>query len=484
MLVSSRPRFGGRNPLIRIELNFRNLLLLFALLVVAWVTYLVRDTVVLLGLALMLMATLHPLVQMAERRGLSHSWAVAVVMLALVLVPVAIVAALSPIIISEVQSFAKSFPTLQDHLNELLRNAGLADRVNQAIDKANLQDRIAGLAVVSVQQTIAIVAKTFTVIVIGGYLLADSHRLQLMLHEFVPRRAERHIEPLLEGLERVVGGYIRGQLLTSALFGVFAALLCLGLGVPNPMIMGIVAAVGDIIPLFGVPLAMIITMIVAFTQSVWQPVGVLAGYIVYGQVESHFLVPKIYSRTVNMSPLLVIVATVVGGSLDGLVGIFVGIPVAGALKVVLDYIVAERVKGRETAAQTMDSEPTDELGKEQTKEEHGGQPPPAEEGEEELPEGVPAPTFSPFESIPEADGEANVVERVSGARYLTLLKSRARRGEHGESEVRVRHKLRQVAPKVDAGPDAISVPKKTPVTEPDPPVPRTPPNGSRRTNGR
>ncbi|HEY8819979.1 MAG TPA: AI-2E family transporter, partial [Dehalococcoidia bacterium] len=123
---------GGRGILlVRIELNFRNLLLLFALLVVAWVTYLVRDTIVLLGLALMLMATLHPLVQMAERRGLSHSWAVALVMLALVLVPVAMIAAMTPIIISEVQSFAKSFPTLQQHINELLHNWGVADRVNQ-----------------------------------------------------------------------------------------------------------------------------------------------------------------------------------------------------------------------------------------------------------------------------------------------------------------------------------------------------------------
>lgn len=429
--------------MVRVELTFRNLLLLFVLLVVAWVTYLVRDTVVLLGLAFMLMATLHPLVKLAERRGLSHSWAVAVVMLSLVLVPIAIIAALSPLIISEVQSFANSFPTLQHNLNELLRNWGLADRVNQAIDKFNLQDRIAGIAVVSVEQTVSIAAKVFSVIVIAGYLLSDGRRLQMMLHEFVPRRAERHIEPLLDGMERVVGGYIRGQILTSAMFGVFATLLCFALKVPNPLLLGIVAAIGDVIPLFGVPLAMLITVVVAFTASVLQPIGVVVGYVIYGQLESHFLVPKIYSRTVNMSPLLVIVATIFGGALDGFVGIFIAIPVVGALKVVLDYIVAERMRGREAAAHEMRSTPTDRLGEEQTKE--AEQETTADGGSGR--DGVPEPTYSPFESVP--DQAVDEPARVSGARFVTLqtlAHTKGRRARTHGRTIALPRRRRQIPP--------------------------------------
>ncbi len=428
--------------MIRVELTFRNLLLLFGLLLLAYLTYLLRDTVVLLGIALMLMATLHPLVQLAERRGLSHSWSVALVMLALVLVPVLIIAALSPLIINEVQGLANSFPGIQNRIQELLHHWGLADRVNQAIDRANLQDRLASLAVVSAQQTITIGVETFTVIVIAGYLLSDSRRLQLMLHEFVPRSSERHIEPLLEGMERVVGGYIRGQLLTSALFGVFAFVLSLALGVPDPLLMGIVAAIGDIIPIFGVPLAMVITMVVALTQSIWQPIGVLIGYVVYGQLESHFLVPRIYARTVNMPPLLVIIATIVGGSLDGFVGVFIGIPVAGALKVLLDYIVAERKRGREAATQAMVSEPTDPIGEQSTQEEWGaaavnGRSAAAERAVEAI-EGVPEPTYSPFEPIPEPEPAQE--ERISGARFVTLAHVRRRQRATGRRLSAVLHR--------------------------------------------
>ena len=139
-----------------------------------------------------------------------------------------------------------------------------------------------------------------------------------------------------------------------------------------------------------------------------------------------------------MSPLAVIVATIVGGSLDGFVGIFVGIPVAGALKLILDYVVTERVKGREAASQTALSEPTDLIGEEYTHEEFGVDSVPTPD--EPPTEGVPEPTYSPFEHVPEE--EVPQVQKVSGARYLT-----AAHIQHRRHETRVfasRHRFRKV----------------------------------------
>jgi predicted PurR-regulated permease PerM len=382
---------------VRVEFSPRHVVYGVGVLLLAYLLYLLRDTVVLVAIAVMLMAALHPLVQLATRHGLAHGAAVAVVMLGLVLVPLAVLVALSPLIISEVQGFAHNIPTLQQHIDDLLRNVGLASQVNSALAKVDLQDRLGNLAVISAAPTLTFFTDVFEVIVIAGYLLADSHRLQLVLHQFVPRRSERHIEPLLIGMERVVGGYIRGQLLTSGLFGVFGFVLCLGLGVSYPLLLGIVAAVGDVIPLFGIQLAMLVTALVALTNSTWQAIAVIAGYIVYGQLESHILVPRIYARTVNLSPLMVILATIIGAKLYGIVGILIGIPIVGVLKVVFDYIVAERVQGQAGATQQMVHETTDPLGREQAvaEDEHG------EAGAEAAAAaGIPKPSFSPFESIP------------------------------------------------------------------------------------
>lgn len=394
--------------MIRVELKLSNLLLFAGLAVLIWAGYLVRDVIVLLGIALMLMATLHPLVALAERRGLSHSWAVTLVMLSLVIVPSAMLAALAPFAISEIQGLAKNVPSIQHRLNDLLQHVGAATAVDQAIAKANLRGRIGDIALVSVREAVTVLTQALTVFVIAGYLLADNRRIQYVLHELLPRRAERHIEPLLLGMERVVGGYIRGQLLTSVLFGGYAVILCLALGVPDPLLMGIVAALGDVIPLFGVPVAAAITVVVAFTHSVWQPIGVVIGYVIYSQLESHILMPRIYARTVNLAPLLVIVATILGAALDGVLGILIGIPIVGALKVVFDYVIAEQRQGRESAIQEMAAEPADRIAQ-QEEDAEGVDADMAEAVETH--EGIPPPSYSPFEPVPEPGAPPRVRRR-------------------------------------------------------------------------
>jgi putative heme transporter len=270
---------------------------------------------------------------------------------------------------------------------------------------------------------VAILTDVFTIIVISGYMLADDSRIRLWLHALAPHDSERHIDPLLAGMERVVGGYIRGQVMTSALFGVFAFIVLVACGVHYPLLLAIVAFVGDIIPIFGVPVAMVITGVVALLQSTWQPAAVLVTYSIYQQVEGHVLIPRVYSRTVNMPPLLVIVATIAGGTLDGMVGILIGIPIAGAIKVVFDYIVAERTRGHEAALEELMSAPTDALGREGLKRASHEHEIPIEP--EIGPDGEIEPTYSPFEQVPV---QAAVVERlqVSGARYI-VLRRRARR---------------------------------------------------------
>lgn len=432
--------------MIRVELNFRNLLLLFGLLLIGWVVWQVRSVLVILCFSLMIMAVLHPLVHLGERRGLSHSWAVALAMLALVLVPILIFAALSPLLINEVQGIANSVPQLQHRVDELLRNAGLASRVNDAVQKANLQDRLDSLAVVSAEQTVTILTDVFTIIVISGYMLADDSRIRLWLHALMPHDSERHIDPLLAGMERVVGGYIRGQVLTSALFGAFAFIVLVACRVHYPLLLAIVAFVGDIIPIFGVPVAMVITGVIALLQSTWQPAAVLVTYSIYQQIEGHVLIPRVYARTVNMPPLLVIVATIAGGTLDGMIGILIGIPIAGAIKVVFDYIVTERTRGHEVAREEMLTEPTDAVGRESVSRGDYERDIPIEP--EIGPDGAIEPTYSPFESLPETVAPVEQV-RVSGARYIALRR-RKQRLEQTAIEVVSTVKTRQRVVSVDS----------------------------------
>jgi len=136
------------------------------------------------------------------------------------------------------------------------------------------------------------------------------------------------------------------------------------------------------------------------------------------------LVPRIYARAVNLSPLLVILATILGAKLYGIVGILIGIPIVGVLKVIFDYVVAERTRGFEDAEQAMEAEPTDEVGREAAGQDLS-EPSNATQTEAGEAAGIPAPSYSPFESAPV---ETSLYQRFLDALGLTAADLERRLG--------------------------------------------------------
>src|SRR5436189_4159064 len=134
---------------------------------------------------------------------------------------------------------------------------------------------------------------------------------------------------------RTVGGYVTGNLLISLIAGTLTTVVLLALGVPFAVALGVIVAVLDLIPLAGATIAAIIIGTVAFLHSITAGIVVVIFFIVYQQIENHFLQPVVYSRTVQLSPLAVLVAILVGAKVAGILGALGAIPVAGAIQVLL-----------------------------------------------------------------------------------------------------------------------------------------------------
>ncbi len=144
-------------------------------------------------------------------------------------------------------------------------------------------------------------------------------------------------------VNRAVAGYMLGNFLTSLIAGIVVFVTLMTLGVPYPQLWGLWVALVDFLPMIGGALAGIPTVLFAFTHSLTAGIATLVVFLVYTQVENHVLNPVIMSKTVRISPLLVLIAVLVGASLgsrvDGLFGGFVAallsIPAAGALQVLV-----------------------------------------------------------------------------------------------------------------------------------------------------
>ncbi len=175
-----------------------------------------------------------------------------------------------------------------------------------------------------------------TVIVMTFYLLADQERVKGFFFALLPRAYHVRTARILLDMETIVGGYMRGQGITSAAMAgvVFAALAVTG--TPNPLALAIFAALADLVPLVG---GVLVLFPVTLATPVHAPAAgliVAATILVYQQIEGHVLIPRIYGQTLRLSPLAVIVALLIGGQLLGIIGALLALPLAAGLRVLVE----------------------------------------------------------------------------------------------------------------------------------------------------
>jgi predicted PurR-regulated permease PerM len=166
--------------------------------------------------------------------------------------------------------------------------------------------------------------------------------MHAFLYRFVPKERVSEADDILEALGRVVGGYVRGQFITSLVIALYTLAVLLILDVKNPVAFAVLAGFADIIPIIGAFIAIVPASFAAFQDSVAKALIVLGALVLYQQFEDRYLVPRIYGQTLNLPPLVVLVAVLVGGELLGITGVLLALPAAAAGRVAFDLVMARR----------------------------------------------------------------------------------------------------------------------------------------------
>ena len=182
--------------------------------------------------------------------------------------------------------------------------------------------------------TFALVATFVIVPLLAAYLLLDLEHLKRMLQSVVPAKRWDETVALLVDFDHVVGGFIRGQMLVALSVGVMITIALLILHVRYAFLLGLLAAVGDLIPYVGAVLAGIPAVISALAGNGWvNALIVLGAFVLIFQIEGHVLAPNVVSKTVKLSPFIVMIALLTGAELGGILGMLVAVPIAGMLRV-------------------------------------------------------------------------------------------------------------------------------------------------------
>lgn len=297
-------------------------------------------------IAILVFYALNPAVNyLSSFRGLPRMVAVVIVLLALMLLLVLLFNFLIPVIVSELQDLARFIPRYTGDVLPYLEEWGqLLERPEVAEVLQGFVEDLPGTLQEALYQATAFtravvtgVAEVLLVLFMVFYLLRDSRALRKSLLRYAPNLYRTQTIHVLGVVDDKVGSYLRGNLIRCTAVGVLTGIVLSWMDVPFASMLGVLAGILNIIVYIGPFLAAIPAVLIALTESLGLALAVAVVYMVVQAIDAFVFTPQLLGRAVNLHPFTVVVAILVGGSLLGVLGIIIGIPLVATLKVLIDY---------------------------------------------------------------------------------------------------------------------------------------------------
>lgn len=245
----------------------------------------------------------------------------------------------------QLTSLASHVPQYTSLLNQRLQSLNqFATKHHLPIHIGNLQNQASTVAQSATQTALGHAVNILTTLantivdgvltlVLSIYLLIDGRRIHDNIHRIIPERYRDRSFFIEAAVVRVLGGYIRGQLIMAFLIGVLAGTGCYFLHVDYPLVIGVLAGFFELIPMVGPALSAVPAVLIAFFQSPGLAIWVIVYFIIIQQIESNVLGPRITGHAVGIHPIGSMIALTIGVEIDGLVGALIAVPIAGILYV-------------------------------------------------------------------------------------------------------------------------------------------------------
>ena len=303
----------------------------------------------LLAAAIVTAQALAPLVARLERR-LPRPLAIALPYLALILALVGLGWLGAPAIIEQSRQLVDDAPALFERIRGWLARFGPGGG-DQLLERLRSGAGQVGGALVKVPLALlGSAADVVLVLAMSAYWLVASRGLERFTLSLFPPHGRARAAAVLGEMGRTMGGFVRAILLDAVIIGAVVFLGLLLIGVKFPLVLALVAALGELFPVIGPIVAAVPAVAVAAVDSPVKGLIVLGFYLVVQQVEGNILTPNIMRRQSDIPQLLVIFALVAGGAVAGILGALVAIPLAGALRVLIVEGLAPAVRAWSGAA--------------------------------------------------------------------------------------------------------------------------------------
>ncbi len=323
-------------------------------LATGWGLWTIRPILAPFLLAVVIAYLISPLVGALCRLGLSRAWAILAVYGLLTLLGALGVWKVLPQVLAETRRLSESIPLysnrareLVDGLQQQVHALGLPPELRDVIERNITEmevwsvaalDRLLGVS--SITRAAGFLASAVLAPFLAFYLLRDIEQFKERFVRALPRRYRGEILSLLRALDRVLAGFVRGQLLLALAVGTLAALAATVLGLRYSLLLGIWAGLTELVPYVGPVLGALPAVLGALTFSPFKALQVVLAFAVIQQVENAVLSPKILGESVGLHPLVVMFSILAGGYLFGPWGLILALPVVGVIRVLWCFLLA------------------------------------------------------------------------------------------------------------------------------------------------
>ena len=305
-----------------------------------WALYQVKEVILLFFVALVISVALLPFIERLEKRGLSRFLATLLVYFSVIIIFLAVLGAGIPPMVEQTTLFFSQLPKL---IESVLANPLVSPISRQVVEESTRQ--LASVSVNIVKITLSIFDSFLalvTVFVFSFYFSLDYEKIRRGFTAFFPEDVKRKINESLNEIEKVIGGWVRGEFTLMVIIAVFSYIGLSVLRVGYVLPLSLIAGFLEIVPIIGPLLSAIPAAVVGFSSSPALGFGVLALYIIIQQFENNFVVPRVMERAVGLSPLLTMSVIFIGGRLFGIVGALLAVPVVLILRVIIPKFFLEK----------------------------------------------------------------------------------------------------------------------------------------------
>jgi predicted PurR-regulated permease PerM len=318
---------------------------LFAIGLIMLAIYLGQDIIVPLALAGLIAVLLRPVEAWLMRMGMPKVLAITLA----VLLAVLIVSGVAILLSMQLADFSDEWPRLKRNINEFYRDARRWIRREYSVSYRQQAEYLKNAQTKTLEnfqgaETLGVVTGPLaTLILIPIYAFLLLYYRTMLLHFMVVLFPEKHKEKVLEGLgqiKSIIQSYMVGLLLETAVVAVLNSVGLLVLNVQYAVLLGIMAAILNLVPYIGGLVATALAVMVTFISHPEPDIllGVVGVFIAVQFIDNNFLVPLIVGSKVRINALVSIVGVLVGGALAGLSGMFLSIPAIAMMKVVFDRV--------------------------------------------------------------------------------------------------------------------------------------------------